>query len=331
MKERFIDYNFQAKSVRLITQANGIIEAMRRDGYTLTLRQLYYQFVARGLLENKQQNYSRLGDILDKARRAGLVDWNAIEDRTRFLRRIPDYNNPTHFIQEQLDYYAENLWRDQDVYCEVWIEKDALIGVAERPCNEWRVPYFACRGYPSSSELYVAAKRLRQKVMQGKNVFVFYLGDHDPSGLDMTRSNDELLDLFGGSVGINVIRLALNMDQVEELNPPPNPAKETDSRYGEYSATFGEECWELDALPPAYIDRVIREHIEKIVDREKFDANLAAETANRDRLREISENINSVARYLKYRNTAVDTEDHRRYLTPDDLIDWAEKEDVDEG
>jgi len=308
MKELFEDINFQAKSVRIIEQANAILNAMKREGYTLTLRQLYYQFVARGLMENKQENYKRLGNIIDKARKAGLVDWDAIEDRTRFLRYIRNYRGPTHFLQNQLSYYAEDLWRNQDAYAEVWIEKDALIGVIERPCNEWRVPYFACRGYPSSSELYEAGKRLGRKVDQGKNVFVFYLGDHDPSGLDMTRSNDESLSMFGRSYDINVVRLALNMDQVEEFNPPPNPAKDTDSRYGAYADQYGEESWELDALRPSVIDGLIRDTIEKIVDGDKFNADAEIEKANMQLIREISENMDSVNRYLKYRNGMIDME-----------------------
>lgn len=254
MKEQFIEKAFRADTMAIIDQANEIIADMQAQGYTLTVRQLYYQFVARDLIENKQKNYKRLASIIDNARKAGLVDWKAIEDRTRNLRRISAYDDPSQFIKTMVRYYyAENLWADQDVYCEVWIEKDALAGVIERVCDRWRVPYFACRGYSSSSELYGAAKRLIDKTRGGQKPIIFHLGDHDPSGLDMTRVNRDSLDLFSDRWGIEVRRLALNWDQIEEHRPPPNPAKETDSRFDRYVAEYGDESWELDALNPQMI------------------------------------------------------------------------------
>lgn len=316
MKEAFKETNFHNKTLRMIASANAIIADMKAQGYTLTLRQLYYRMVDSKLLENKQANYDRLGYIVDEARKCGLIDWDAIEDRTRFLRRIPSYRDPSHFLSRVIDTYAENLWRDQEYYIEQWIEKDALIGVVERPCNEWRVPHFACRGYPSSSELYVAAKRLGRQLIKGKRVKVFYLGDHDPSGIDMTRSNEDLLQTFARSIGIEVERIGLNMDQVEEYNLAPDPAKESDSRHAAYAEEYGTynpdtgkyeaESWELDALTPSVIDGLIRAAIENVVDRDDFNAKLELEQANRELLQNICDNVPGVNRYLKYRDTPID-------------------------
>lgn len=302
MYEQFIDINFQAKTLKVIEQANAIIAEMREQGYTLTLRQLYYQFVARDLLENRQSNYDRLGKIIDNARKAGLIDWEAIEDRTRFLRRITTYRSVDNFMKRNVRYYAEDLWRSQETYCEVWVEKDALLGVIERPCLDWRVPYFACRGYPSSSELYEAGKRLSRKVDDGKGVFVFYLGDHDPDGIDMARSNDNWLMQFGRTEDINVVRLALNMEQVEEFSPPPNPAKESSARFESYYAEFGSESWELDALSPKVIDGIIRDNIERLIDRDEWDKVAAQEKEAENLYRDMSANVTDIKRYLKYRH-----------------------------
>lgn len=310
--EKFEEIAFRKKTRVVIDQANVILGEMAAGGYTLTVRQLYYQFVARDLLANTQANYKRLAGIVDDARKAGLIDWDAIEDRTRYLRSITAYAGPENFLTRQVrNYYAENLWASQDTYCEVWVEKDALLGVVERPALEWRVPYFACRGYASSSELYEAGKRLARHKAAGKRVVIFHLGDHDPSGLNMTDVNRDSLRQFGRTNGVEVRRLALNMDQVEEHEPPPNPAKDTDARfagYAEMMEAHGYEdpddvpSWELDALEPAVIDQLIRDAIEEVVDQEAFQAARDEEAANQEKLMEAARHWDEVHSYLTHRH-----------------------------
>jgi hypothetical protein len=326
MKEQFQFKNFHAKTLRLINQANAIITDMKAQGYTLTLRQLYYRLVESKVIPNTTQSYDRLGSVIDDARKCGLIDWNAIEDRTRFLRKITDYKGPQDFLTKFLRYYAEDLWRDQAHYCEVWIEKDALIGVVERPCNEWRVPHFACRGYPSSSELYIAAKRLHRKVDAGKTVTVFYLGDHDPSGLDMDRSNGDLLSLFAHDNGIEVRRLGLTFEQTAEYNLVPDPAKQSDVRFAAYAEQFGDESWELDALRPQVIDQLIRDAIKSVVDEDDFNAKLEQEEVNQAKLEAMRDNVDAIARYLKYRYTEHLYRDEIM-LSADEVLDDVEGDD----
>lgn len=297
MLERFTEINFRQSTLLIIAQANQIIQEYQDEGFTLTVRQLYYQFVARDILPNKQSNYQRLASIIDDGRKAGLIDWDAIEDRTRYLRSYAKYRDPQHAI-EQIS-YAENLWRDQPCYVECWIEKDALLGVIERICGEYRVPYLACRGYASSSELYLAGKRHRAQARTGKRTIVLHLGDHDPSGLDMTRVNDDSVNTFGRLGGTcEVRRVALNMDQVREHNPPPNPAKESDSRFADYQAQYGDDSWELDALNPATIEQLIRDELEQLVDRDRFDAALEHEASNSARIDKVARNWDAVTNYL---------------------------------
>jgi hypothetical protein len=167
------------------------------------------------------------------------------------------WEDPAQVISEAASTYNEDLWRDQDRRLEVWVEKSALVGVIEPVCQRWRVPYFAARGYPSHSELYAAGKRFAWYDRSGSAPVVLYLGDHDPSGLDMTRSLREELSLYARH-SVEVQRLALNFDQVGELNLPPNPAKESDKRHQEYISITGQtDSWELDALSPAYIDELV--------------------------------------------------------------------------
>jgi len=303
MRECFVEQSFYASSRKLIDIANAIIEEYQAKGFSLTLRQLYYQFVARGYIPNKQSEYKRLGEVINKARLAGLIDWDAIEDRTRWLRHYPSWLTPQQWLTEKHHGYREDVWRDQDHYCEVWIEKDALVSVVERACGRWRVPFFACRGYASQSELYNAGKRLAGiATLQRKQVHVFHLGDHDPSGLDMTRDNTERINMFAGlaSWNIQVHRLALNMDQIEEYEPPPNPAKETDARFGAYQAAHGDESWELDALDPTVIDELVSSHIEAYCDVDDFNAKMKQEEIGREYLGRIAANFDTVADFIDY-------------------------------
>lgn len=295
MKFAFVDAKrMRATTKIVIDQANSIVAEMAIAGYKLTLRQLYYQFVSRGWLENKQLNYQRLGGIVDEGRKQGYIDWDAIEDRTRSLRGGGGFEDAGSFIVEVIDAFSLDVWKDQRAYVEVWVEKDALLGVIERPAAELRVGYFACRGYASSSALYDAGRRIRRAVRLGKEVHVFHLGDHDPSGIDMSRANRDAIAMFAQTEDFELHRIALNMDQVEEHNPPPNPAKDTDSRFEGYRAEFGEECWELDALPPAVIDTLIRENIETVIERRKFDEAMLEEDRQREGLRKVADNFDDV-------------------------------------
>lgn len=323
MREKFLEIAFRTKTRALIDQALIVIDEYRERGFTLTVRQLYYQFVARDWLKNTFNNYQRLASVVDDARKAGLIPWDAIEDRTRFLRGINTYSTPRDYMQSLVDGYHEDIWRDQDYHVEVWIEKDALLGVIEGVCNEQRVDYFACRGYPSSSELYKAGKRLGYYRSIGKWPIVFYLGDHDPSGLQMVLNSDCALQQYGRSNDIEVRQLALTMAQIEEHNPPPNYAKETDSRFNWYCDTTGtEECWELDALDPGVIAEVIRENVESVMDRDKFDSNISLETAHRNTLKAIADDFGdgaSIVRFLRNHTPAMDSELIRRQLARKDV------------
>jgi len=300
--ERFVSRNFSINSRMVIQHANKIIADYQAAGFKLTLRQLYYQFVARGLIPNKQSEYKKLGSIVNDGRLAGLIDWSAIEDRTRNVEFIPSWSSPARIVRGAADGYQEDLWRNQDYHVEVWIEKEALFGVIEPACLELRVPHFACRGYVSQSEAYDAGKRFRR--MTAKDIVVVHLGDHDPSGIDMTRDIEERVSMFAGRP-VTIRRIALNMDQIEEHNPPPNPAKATDSRFEGYLALHGDESWELDALDPTLIDTLIRDEIEQYIDRERWEEAEAQESENKERLDEAAKNWPNVARYLKYRGEAV--------------------------
>jgi len=275
--------NFRQDALDMLAQANQIIEGYEGQGYSLTLRQLYYQFVARDLLPNSQASYNKLGDLISRGRMAGLVSWTAIEDRGRGLKGLRTYSHPNQALKAVHDSYRRDLWADQQWRPELWVEKQALEGVIGGICNKLRIDFFACKGYNSQSEQWAAGQRFAEYVKKGQRPIVFHLGDHDPSGLDMTRDNRERLSLFAG-VPVMVQRLALNMAQIEELNPPPNPAKQTDSRFEAYQEEFGDSSWELDALEPQYIERLIERNVALIRDEAQWDQSLLREVEEKEQI-----------------------------------------------
>ena len=294
MTEQFIEKSFATASLDIIRQANAIIRDYAAQGFKLTLRQLYYQFVARDLIPNTQRSYKRLGNIISDARLAGLVDWDAIEDRTR----NPHWDDPAAIIASAARSFRLDKWETQPCRVEVWIEKEALVGVIERICRNLDVDYFACRGYVSQSEQHAAGKRFAGYLQDGQDVVVLHLGDHDPSGIDMTRDNNERLGMFARTHGITVRRIALNMDQIETYGPPPNPAKLTDSRYGGYFQEYGDESWELDALDPRVIQTLIGDAVREYRDADAWAAMSDRENDDRERLHDVQSRWPQIVAFL---------------------------------
>lgn len=297
MKICYIPKDFQKRSRAIIVAANDIIEQYQAQGFTLTLRQLYYQFVARDLIPNSQQSYKNLGSVINDARLAGYIDWYAIEDRTRNLRGLTHWENPEEIIENSARGYQIDLWEDQPYRPEVWIEKDALVGVIERVCENNDVDYFACRGYNSQSEQWSAGQRILRRQRLGQTVVIIHLGDHDPSGINMSEDNLSRLSMFAEQ-RIELRRIALNMDQVTQYNPPPNPAKITDSRYERYIQEYGPECWELDALEPAVIENLIQAEIDSVRDQELWDASNERQEEEREQLQRIADNWTEINQWL---------------------------------
>ncbi len=292
-------HRFNSETHGIVDRANLIVSEMGAQGYTLTLRQLYYQFVARGLMSNEDREYKRLGRLVTRAREAGEMDWYAIEDRGRGALGTPTEEDPTEVvrgIEEDLTY---DQWGRQGHYLEVWVEKSALEGVVARPCDRRHVTYMACRGYLSASEAWRAGRRFAHaRRAEGKETILIHLADHDPSGLNMTDDNRDRLRMFAEDYDVEVRRIALNMDQVERYGPPPNPAKESDSRARAYVREFGPHSWELDALEPSVLDTLISDVIDEYVDEVTWAEVHEEQEEARRPLAALSENWDAVREFL---------------------------------
>ncbi|MCZ6652981.1 MAG: hypothetical protein O7D91_08135 [Planctomycetota bacterium] len=299
MKIPYIDKRFSSSSQRLIGLANEIIDEFVGKGFRLTLKQLSYQFVARDLLPNNESAYERLGRVINDGRLAGLIDWEAIEDRSRKVQIPESWSIPDDLLKDAVEQYQIDLWASQDYRVEVWIEKEALLGVISGVCEKFRLPHFACKGYNSQSEMWNSGhNRISEYLGQDQIPIILHLGDHDLSGLDMTRDIRERLALFAGEP-IAVERIALNMDQIEQYGPPPNPAKIKDSRFASYVKQYGNQSWELDALRPEVLAALIEEHVGKYLNDETWDEALEGERLQRDALRQISDRYDDVQEYLE--------------------------------
>lgn len=321
---------FSAASQSVIAHVVRILTEYAAQGFDLTLRQIYYQFITRdlflddrwwrwieetrrwvrvefgdmGATKNADPNYKWLGGIVNDGRLAGLIDWDHIVDRTRYLRSETYWQSPDEIIRAAASGFRLDKWATQPIYVEVWVEKDALIGVVEHACRPLETAFLSCRGYVSQSEMWRAAQRFGQRAAQGQNTVILHLGDHDPSGIDMSRDVEARIREFLWGDGHNpahcfeLRRIALNWDQIEEYAPPPNPAKITDSRARSYIARHGRDSWELDALEPAAIADLIGENVLAVRDEDAWAAVASEQESQGEVLRQAHERWREVAAFL---------------------------------
>jgi hypothetical protein len=345
VKQRFEDKNLGREARELIAVAVEIIENYEAQGYKLSLRQLYYQLVSKNVVPNTEQSYKRVGCVISDARRAGMVDWEMIEDRNRSTITPTHWDSPAQIVEAVARQYRIDKWATQPHFCEVMVEKQALEGVLEPVCNELDIPFTSNKGYTSDTMVYNTGRKLMLEFMtrcaamhkdrvapldtqdtfpdvedrrdvlefmqwvyengfadEGRlteegieagfpRIVVFYMGDHDPSGIDMTRDVADRLRMFSDHTPIEVRRLALNMPQIEELNPPENPAKMTDSRATKYVERFGTSSWELDAVEPTALADLVREAVGDLRNETLWEEAVERERKERDTLKKVSDQL----------------------------------------
>lgn len=292
MKEKFRDWNFKGTlNVKysdsrgnknywnvdqdyLLNKIKRIVEAYEEQDIILTNRQLYYQLVASDVIPNADEVYKRVCKFLTDARYSGLIDWDSIEDRGRIQSMPSEWANVSKLIDSACYSYRLPRWKDQDYYVELYCEKQAMESVLKPISQKYHIFFGYNKGYSSASSMYDLAKRLERKIEEGKDTVVLYLGDHDPSGLDMVRDiRDRITEFLNYNVddsNFRVKHLALTENQIKEFSPPPNPAKITDPRAKNYIREFGNVSWELDALKPEYLKDIAEEGVLEFLDLDKY-------------------------------------------------------------
>jgi hypothetical protein len=293
-----------AKYADIIDKANTICQEYVQQGYDLTLRQLYYQFVARDLLANTVKNYDLLGRVLNQARWCGYFDWDYLVDRTRNVQGVAHWNTPAEIIKAAASSFRLDKWAEAEHVVEIWVEKEALAGIIAQAGTGVDCRWFPCRGYVSASEIYQAGLRLVEHIQSGQEVTILHLGDLDPSGLQMTDDNYgrllKVVRYYTDASKLHFKRIALNMPQIAQYNPPENPAKEGDSRYAAFVAyTGGTTSWELDALPPPVLVGLITQEVEALRDEDVWRQASDEEKRHRETLDALSERWNDVSAWIE--------------------------------
>lgn len=252
----------------------------------MTVRQVFYRLVSQGAIQKTEAAYKgivyRLGDM----RRSRELLFNWIVDSTRWMRKGQSFSSLERALQHTAAAYRRSLWDNQDVYVEVWLEKDALSGVLYGITNQWDVPLMPTRGYSSISFLHGAAQDMEQV---GKPVIIYYFGDYDPSGVDISRAVKDGILEFAPDIDLTFERVAVNESQIVQMGLPTRPTKLSDSR----SKSFRGESVEVDAIPPAVLREMARENIERFIDRQALDVMQAAEESERDILLRIARGYTS--------------------------------------
>ena len=288
-KEKFRDkLKLNKQNQELLVTINEIIEEYSMQGYRLTLRQLFYQLVSRDIIPNETKEYAKLSGLLVKGRMAGVVDWDAIEDRIRVPYIPYSVDDIEDAIDDTINQYRLDRQEGQDVYIELWVEKDALSGVLKRITRKYHINLMVNRGYSSCTAMHDSFERLQKAEGEGKETCILYLGDHDPSGLDMIRDINDRLNEFG--VHPEVRQIGLTMEQIKKYNPPPNPAKITDPRAKGYIEEYGNTSWEVDALNPETLHSLVRENVEELIDMDLFDKQIEKEESDKIKLRKMIKN-----------------------------------------
>jgi len=299
MKETFKETNFRPDSLALIAQCDEVIEDYLGQGLRLTLRQLYYQLVTKNAIKNEERSYKNLSNLVSDARLSGILDWEAIEDRIRVPRIPSEWSNIQELVDSALYSYRLPRWKTQENYIELWVEKDALAGVLRPLAHQYHIPMMVNRGYSSQSAMYEASKRFLDQ--QDKiTLAILYLGDFDPSGEDMVRDIEDRMRIFGCADEFEVRKIALTLAQVKKYNPPPNPAKHSDPRSKEFIAKYGASSWEVDAINPKELSRIIKEEIKSYIDTDAMEIIL---TKEEDDKQELTRAVQKIMKKTKGRPT----------------------------
>jgi len=266
-----------------------------QDYKPLTLRQIYYQLVGKGFIENKVSQYIMLSTLLKWARIDEFIPWDDIEDRVRVYHDLRGWTDKDDFIDQELDRfltgYRRDLLQTQDKYIEIWIEKDALSSIFTRIAKPFTIPIVVCRGFSSVSFLNNFRERLNYH--EDKEPIMLYFGDFDPSGVEMlTAMKTTLKD----ELGVNEIgfkRVALLKEDIFTYNLPHNPdaLKRKDTRAKKHVIAHGELAVELDALRPDILEARIKEGIERELDREAFNIQVKLHNKELDKLNKLKKKV----------------------------------------
>lgn len=243
----------------------------------LTLRQVFYQLVGKGLIENSKSSYITLGRLIKFARIDGYISWSDIEDRTRAYYNLAGWKEVDEFINASLKSflagYDRDLMQSQKVYLEIWIEKNALSSIFTKIARQFTIRVVVT-AFGSTSFLNDYKERLENHKHQ--RPIVLYFGDFDPSGLNMLPTMQETLEMEMKVTGVQFKHIALEKEDIilYKLPHKADAIKTKDTRTKEHVAKHGMLAVELDALTPNVLEYKIRNAIENEIDIDSYSSEI---------------------------------------------------------
>ncbi len=263
----------------------------RHEYWPLSVRAVHYALLNErplrntktqtSLYSNDKQSYQDLSNILTRLRLNYEVPWRAISDDTRPVVPWREWTNTSEFIREQVSEFLNDYSRDcqqsQPAYIEVLAEKLTIKPVIHPVCGKFGVPYMIGRGFSSIDARYKLAQRFRRS---GKDhIILLILSDHDPDGEEIAANFvKSLRDDFGIWEGsIHATKVALTAEQVMKYHLPHTmEAKKSSTRYKKFAEQFGDHAYEMEALAPADLQKILRDSIESAMDIDLYNAEVAA-------------------------------------------------------
>ena len=281
----------QKKSLKLLEQVQEIIKSY---DFALTLRQIYYQLVAKQIIPNQQSQYRKLSHLCVAGRDEGILPEDAFADRLRQIDKPNSYLDLDDFMNTVRRSYRKDKWQDQAAYVEVWTEKDALRSVLTEITYSYDVNLMVVRGQASRTAIYESYERFAEKIDEGKDCFLYYAGDFDPSGLSIYHSLVDRIRSFGDAGEyISFKRIALTSEQIEEYNLPSDPAKQKDPNCKRFIDEYGDGVVELDSLPPDVLRSLVKKCIEKHLDHGLFEQVQEVESEEQVKLQTLIAQVSS--------------------------------------
>lgn len=252
----------------------GAILEVTEEDHPLTVRGVFYRVVSLGEIPKTEKGYDAIQREVLKLRRSGELRYDYIADGTRWRLKSRSWDSVEDALYDAAVSYRRALWHEQDVYVEVWSEKDAISNIVSEITDEWDVPLLVARGFASESFLWSTAREMRAAK---RPAVVYQLGDHDPSGVAAWEHVQDRLRAFAPDVPITFKRLAVTPEQIVDLELPTRPTKASDSR----ARNFIGESVEVDAIPTSILQRLVADAIESHIDPVALHATRVAEASER--------------------------------------------------
>lgn len=252
-------------------------EIVRSYDTPVTLRQLFYRLVSLQLMRNSASDYTMLAQRTAALRREGKFP--DLIDESRQIHVADSFDGPAEVLNAALDSYRRDRTEGQPYTVFLGTEKRGIVKQLEAWFgDELGIPILALGGYPTTPYMQKIAQYVEE---HHRPALVIYAGDLDCDGEDIDRD-------FGVKSGLEIMKIALTMAQVEQFQLPVAPGKDSSPRAWAFTEKYGRNIQvELDALDPDVLRRLYKETLEKFWNPTAYEAAVQREAEERTQLEQI--------------------------------------------